>query len=177
MKQVCLHEDDYCQIELLPKSSLKFCVTEMKKIEQFSEAHKTDFGWSDMYLRTEETMETLSFFEFSLDLWTNNLTKLSFHPKVTSGYSSHVELLNNCVAWTGDNEVTIFADTDKNIIQRVWFTFDNLTAQGIQNSFTAIQQIPQYKDLIIADWNSGQIINIFDDEKLLQYLHLQDRDA
>lgn len=172
IQPIYFHEDDYCQIELLPASSWQFCTGEMKRIDEFSEAHKTDFGWSDIYMRDAAPPQTLASMAISTDSWKSALrsSKLKFHSKVTTGYSSYVEICRDCAAWAGENEVAIFAEFKADIIERIWFSFDNLTEQGLQNSFEAIQQIPKQNELIIADWNWSQVIKISDNEMLFQYL-------
>jgi len=53
--EVYFHEDDYCQIELLPSTSWKFCFNQIKEIDEFSEKHKVKngIGWDKIYIRKE----------------------------------------------------------------------------------------------------------------------------
>ena len=55
MTEIYFHEDDYCQIEVLPVSNWEHCATQIGEIESFSEAHPAPggTGWTDMYVREE----------------------------------------------------------------------------------------------------------------------------
>lgn len=48
MKELYFHEDDYCQVELLPMSALESSVGEMKKIAAFSDAHWDGTAFGDI---------------------------------------------------------------------------------------------------------------------------------
>ncbi|HEX8249339.1 MAG TPA: hypothetical protein VF599_14270 [Pyrinomonadaceae bacterium] len=143
----------------------------MKKIEEFSEAHRTGFGWSAMYVRNEEPPQTLASLLIPFDSWKENLKdRLSFHAQVKTGYSSHVETCDNCAAWAGENDVTIFAEINQDAIRRAWFSFDNLNEQGVPNSLAAIREIAERDELIIVDWVWREVVKISDAEKLSEYL-------
>ncbi len=53
MRESYFHEDDYCQIEILPIDNLKFCLKQAGKISEFSEKHQNGIGWDAMYVREE----------------------------------------------------------------------------------------------------------------------------
>ncbi len=53
MREAYFHEDDYCQTELLPIANHKHCRDQLREIESFSAQHETEFGWTDMYVRSD----------------------------------------------------------------------------------------------------------------------------
>jgi hypothetical protein len=52
MREVCYHEDDYCQLELVVESNGRRCAEQMGKIDEFAAAHKADVGWTDIFVRS-----------------------------------------------------------------------------------------------------------------------------
>jgi hypothetical protein len=111
-ESVDFHEDDYCQIEILPLSMRSFCLAQMNEIDEFSATHKTCGGWTDIYLR-EEPPKSLKELAVPIDLFKSSVEKtLTPYEKVTTGYGSHVEECRNCFAWRlGARDFVIFADT------------------------------------------------------------------
>src|SRR5262249_55770988 len=43
------HEDDYCQVEVLPAAAAGPCRSEMGRIDEFAEAHLDGMGFTDIY--------------------------------------------------------------------------------------------------------------------------------
>lgn len=53
MASAFFHEDDYCQVEVLPSTARGYCLAEMGRIEEFADAHRDGAGWTAMYVRGE----------------------------------------------------------------------------------------------------------------------------
>jgi hypothetical protein len=173
-KAVYFHEDDYCQIEILPLSLWTYCVDEMKKIEEFSDAHKLDLGWSDIYIR-EELPESLAEFSISLEAFKKGVEEtLTPYRQVSTGYSSHVEECRNCFAWgLADREFTIFADIDsENSINNIWLEIGCLTDANLPPVLDVFNNLPRSNDLMIADWRWSKAAQIADKNRLRSYLAL-----
>src|SRR5689334_6677593 len=127
MKEIYFHEDDYCQIEILPISNWRHCAEQMGEIETFSEAHKAPggVGWTEMYMRPDNPV-SLSQAKLSLDSFKRALSSKTeeFGP-VYTGYSSYRERSNNTVAFSPSPDVVLFADhNDESIIEHIWLSLD-----------------------------------------------------
>ena len=175
MAAIYLHEDEFGQIELLPLSLWQYCVDEMKEIDGFAEAHKTDFGWSKIYLR-EEPPKSLSDFSISLSDFRDCVEKtLAPYSKVTTGYSSYQETCDNTFAWgIPDKSLDIFCYlTPENNIVEISLVFGCLNETTLQNALTTFSNLPRSQELILADWKWGHLLRISDEQKLQEYLVLQ----
>ena len=53
MASAFFHEDDYCQVEVLPITARGYCLAEMGRIDDFADAHLDGAGWTAMYVRGE----------------------------------------------------------------------------------------------------------------------------
>jgi hypothetical protein len=51
MREAYFHEDDYCQIEVLPLDDLYFCLRQAGEIAEFSNEHRAGSSWDAMYIR------------------------------------------------------------------------------------------------------------------------------
>ena len=173
MTAIYLHEDEFGQVELLPLSLWQYCADQMKEIDEFSEIHKTDSGWSEIYLR-EEPPKSLSDFSIPLTVFRDCVEKtLVAYSRVTSGYSSYVETCENCFAWgISDKSFTIFCDTtSEGNITGISIDFGCLDETTFQNPLTTFNNIPKTKELILADWKWSQLLRIADEQKLREYLN------
>ena len=172
MAAIYLHEDEFGQVELLPISLWQYCADKMKEIDEFSEAHKTDLGWSEIYLR-EEPPQSLSDFSISLNNFRDCVEKtLMPYSKVTTGYSSYVENCDNTFAWgIPDKSFTIFCYTpSENNIAEISLDFGCLNETTLQNALTTFANLPKSQELILADWKWSQLSRIADEQKLREYL-------
>ena len=59
-KDFGFHEDEWCQIEFLPKSQLKTAQQMLKDYKQFEQAHRVHEGWNDVYVREIQRVPLLS---------------------------------------------------------------------------------------------------------------------
>lgn len=171
MRSIYFHEDDYCQIELLPLSNWNHCLSQMQQINEFSEARKIDVGWTDIYLRPDAPQELGS---LSIDL---NAMKLAigslFQPydAVTTGYSSYVENCPNTVAWGNTEALTIFADYDETqVIKHIWLSIGMLNSTEAKEALLMFQSLPKCAEMLLANWNWGRLISLKDEHELESYL-------
>ena len=64
-----LWEDDYCQIELIPQENLTFLKQQISESSTFAEEHRTEFGYTNVFIRKENSTPT-----FSKEIRTDYLT-------------------------------------------------------------------------------------------------------
>lgn len=132
-RAIYFHEDDYCQVEIVPLSNWDFCVGEINKMNDFADAHEAKIGWTDIYLRKQEP-QTISDFSISVNDFKKRVEKtLAPFSKVTTGYSSHIENSKNTLAWgLNEREFTIFANyTRENLISALWLDVGVLKAENL----------------------------------------------
>lgn len=172
MTEIYLHEDDFGQIEILPLSLWQYCAGKMREIDEFSERHKTDFGWNEIYVR-DEPPESLSDLSISLSDFKNSAEQtLIPYSKVTTGYSSHVETCENCFAWgIADKSLSIFcAVTKKNEISHITLDFGCFDENTLKAALETFANLPKSNELIIADWRWSRLAKLADEKSLRDYL-------
>lgn len=173
-KTIYFHEDDYCQIEILPLSLWDYCVEEMKKISDFAVNHQAEIGWTDIYLR-EDAPKSLAELSISIDELKEKIEKTMFpYSKVTTGYSTYVEECQNCLAWgIGERDFTLFVNsTNGNIIDTMWLDFGIIKNNNFPLILETFRNLPNFNQLIIADWRWEQVANIGNEKSLVNYLKL-----
>jgi hypothetical protein len=170
---VWFHEDDYCQIELLPKSAEDFARRQAGEINQFAEEHKAgDVGWTDMYTRSEPpaslatigiTLETLA---------TQIPSRLTRYERVTTGYSTHTVPAPRTIAWGTTGRGVIYANYDRaNVIQNVWFGWFTRGDVEVMREF--LKKCADRWPMILADWAWSEIVDLANESDVVAYLNLR----
>lgn len=173
MRNIFFHEDDYCQIEIIPKENYNYCLVQCSNIEDFASEHLdvNGIGYTDVFIRDDN----------KIPLSTINLKKdylkiciESVFPKfdrVETGYSSYSkEALNTC-AFGLNNNVIVFFDYDKNdIVQNIWLTLDIADKIDIANTEKLVHKLSKVSELLLVDWGWCEVYLLTDTEPILQYL-------
>ena len=115
MRSAYFHEDDYCQIELLPIDNLGFCLKQAGEISEFSEEHWKGMGWDSMYVRKVNPRK-LSSLKLQLNDVRSVISKtMPEYDEVYTGYSSYREKCTNTYAFGGDKTATLFLEVSANL--------------------------------------------------------------
>jgi hypothetical protein len=167
---VWFHEDDYCQIELLPRSAEEFARRQAGQIESFAEAHRDgDAGWTDIYIRSEPpaSFGTLG---IPLDALAAQVpSRLTRHDRVTTGYGTSRETAPRTVAWAMNNRALIFANYDRaDVIQNVWLGW--FTRDDVEVMREYLKRCADQWPLILADWAWSEIVDLRNESDLNAYL-------
>jgi hypothetical protein len=165
MREVFFHEDDYCQIEVLPLENLRSCLEQAGAIEEFA-AHRTGAGWDAMYVRHENpiTLETLRI--PLADIRAKLSPTLAEYDEVFTGYSSYRERCRNVRAFGNDESPTIFVGFGANdLVTAIWCSYPLI----------ALQQLPRFDELLLADWGWSIICPLQETPRLLTYLQERER--
>lgn len=167
MREVYFHEDDFCQIEILPLSNLEFCLQQAGLIEKFSEEHTEGAGYNDIYIR-EENPHKLSDLNITADVVRNCFSSLlPEYEKIYTGYSSYKELCKNIIAFGRDNEETIFFQiNDSDIVETIWCS----------DLLNEILQLPNNNELLLADWASDFICPLSESSRIKDFIKQSELD-
>lgn len=170
MDKIYFHEDDYCQIELLPKANYESCLKELGIISDFSDKHFDGIGYTDMYVRGERSIPT-STLNISLDQFSQFLLEqgLNKYTTVETGYSSYREQAESTWAFDRDN-LTVFVNFEKNIVQNIWLDFYPNDTSKLDNAIHDLFfKLGVNWNLILVDWNLKKVINLNDKKSIESY--------
>lgn len=170
MTSIYFHEDDFCQIEILPIENLGFCLKQAGCIEEFAKTHKSGIGYTDMYVR-DETPLSLADKKIVPSQLKNALQGITKEfDEVYSGYSSYREKCEFTHAFGNDKNIVLFFDVKNGIVKNIWLTLDTDKEDDIltaKNIFSALSRIGSF---IIADWGWSYIEDIGNHLEIEKYL-------
>ncbi len=161
MREAYFHEDDYCQIEILPIEARKFCQMQIEKIADFSKAHQSGAGWDDIYLR-EAPPRKLAELGITLAEIRDALSeRCPEYDAVYTGYSTVRSLCSDVHAFGEDDQPVIFAEVDKNeIIVSLWCS----------NPSRKLYLLPGIDHLLLVDWGWEFVAPLRDKSKVEDYI-------
>ena len=170
--EVYLHEDFYCQVELLPIENLHELETENEKIDEFANEHFDGAGYTDIYSRSKQKVET-SKRNIQLDEFDQFVISLGFQKmrNVYSGYGNYKEKCRNTNAYSISG-ANIFCDYENGVINNIWldgFRFNN-DSNFIKEMTEGLFQIAKRWELTLNDWDLTKNINLKDKSEIELYI-------
>jgi hypothetical protein len=171
LRSVFFHEDDYCQVEILPANAHGYCLREMGQIDQFADAHRDGPGFTDVYMRGEPPAPLSSLGATLADLRSTIGAVLAPFDQVFTGYSSHREPCGSVHAWDIDDSAAVFAKIgEADVVQSVWFSLHGVPTEEIGEWCRALACLPHAFEMILTDWNSRDVLLLKVDQRLALYL-------
>jgi hypothetical protein len=165
------HEDDYCQVEVLPAASADYCRSEMGRIDKFAEAHRDGAGYTDIYVRGESPV-LLPAIGIALEEMRASVEPLlPPFDQVFTGYSSHREPCRSTVAWGEDDFRAVFARFgERGEVRAVWLSLYGVEPDRVGHWCRVLRALPRATELVVANWNSSEVVSLADESALATYL-------
>ena len=161
MREAYYHEDDFCQVELLPIDNLQHCLAQMGEQQAFAAAHQSGAGWTDMYMRQEPPSRLVTLGMTGEQLRLAVMEVLPPYDAVFTGYSSYRVECRNVLAFGGDKTETLFAGLDGDgIVADLWCS----------DALPQLLLLPLLEQLLLADWNAGCACPLADQALFARYL-------
>ena len=169
MRETYFHEDDYCQVEVLPATNYEFCRNQLGEIESFSTKHDTGFGWTDMFIRSDAPTELKSAGLLESEVESELATYLPKYDRVFTGYSTYREECKNTIAFGVNDNFVMYADIGHGVVTKLWLTIYGLQDSDIANAQRLIDYLSR-SHLMLVDWSMSAIVAFADSNAVGQYL-------
>jgi len=164
------HEDDYCQQEFLSLACWDHCASQVQEIDSFSEAHRTEFGWTAMYVRPPAPTPLAELGISVSDIAAVVASVLPAFHSVSTGYSSHVEDCPNVSAFGWEHGITLFAEADAAArVAAMWLAPWGLAPSELQSVVGVLTTLPRAHDLLFVDWAWSRLFKAADREAWVAY--------
>lgn len=164
------HEDDYCQVEVLPAACADYCRSEMRRIDQFAESHREGHLFSDVYISGESPMPLAA---LRINLAGMRTAVEPFLPpfdQVLTGYFFHRQPCRSTVGW-GEADSALFARVGEcGVVEAVWLSLYGIPSERLKHWCRALRALPRAMELLVADWRSNTVVLLADESALLAYL-------
>ncbi len=166
---IYLHEDFYCQVELVPLENAADLKKENEKIDEFTRENRDGLGFTDIYVRDGQNFKTserrIPIREFEALVQSCGFQKVD---KVYSGYGSHKVESSNTSGFKLDSSA-VFCDFKNDIVENIWidgFRF-NKHSDHQKQLINVLYVLGEKWNLILNDWDLTETIDL-SNRKLIQ---------
>jgi len=167
------HEDDFRQIEFLPRDNYEFLQNENLTIKNFADEHSDGFGFTDIHIR-EENQKSIADQKIELSDLNSVLLELELEKieEVFTGYGNHKEKCPNTIAYKFDR-AEIFVVTEEKTVTDFFVTgFRHFDDAEIKIKLENILfQIGTKYNLVLNDWDLAEMIDLHDRKEIEKYLN------
>jgi len=160
LTNISIHEDDYCQVQLLPFENIEFILNEAEEIIGFKKENFNINGSDKIFVRKSPNFPLISknikFSDLQKVVEQNNFEKIinvdigygnSFNKSKTIGYGT-----DNCA---------ILIDCDNEFVKNIWFNYYwNFTEIEKEKLSIFLIEINQLWNQILIDWNQSIIVKL-----------------
>lgn len=159
------HEDDFCQIEIVPKENLPDLLKQADNISGFSAQN----GYTDIYVR-EENKVNLKSREIDNAELEKLLAELGTekHTEVITGYGSDYRVKSENTIGFGKEYSAVYFDFENGKVENIWIT--NLFGLNHDKVVDVLSKIGEKWNLILMDWNSSELVDLSNKVMIKKYL-------
>jgi methyltransferase-like protein len=159
------HEDDFCQIEIVPKENLSDLLKQADNIDDFT----AENGYSDIYVR-EENKVSLKTKQIDKTELENLLAKLGTekHTEIITGYGSDYRVKSENTIGFGKDYSAVYFDFDNESVNNIWIT--NLFGLNHENVVNVLSEIGEKWNLVMMDWNRSELIDLSNKKMIEKYI-------
>jgi methyltransferase-like protein len=160
------HEDDFCQIEIVPKENVSDLLKQADNIADF----KAEKGYWDIYVR-EENKVSLKSRKIEKTELEKILTELGTkkHTEVITGYGSNYRVKSENTIGYGKKYSAVYFDFENDKVQNIWIT--NIFGINHDKVVDVLSNIGKKWNLVMMDWNRSELIDLTNKEMINKYLN------
>ncbi|WP_221392913.1 hypothetical protein [Dyadobacter sp. NIV53] len=165
-------EDNYCQIEIIPRKNIEQIEKSIKQIDEFIEKTRTEYGFTDIFMREGLLFPTINE-EFRTDYFEKLLTEKGFEKAMKIRYDGYTII--DC-SKTTSNAFSLpcfnfFYDCNDVFINNIWISTSLITSNDhFTKILEALYELGETCELVLIDWNSSELIDLTDRNQVKQYL-------
>ena len=165
-------EDDYCQIEIIPVENRDFILKQSKNINASAQKSRTDYGFTAIFERSSNPVQTLSK-EFRTDYLEQTLLGFQFQKAKHIRYDNS-QILTCETGKTkafGFSNFTVFFDTEDEFVKNIWIHIGLIVSvKQFELIESALYTLGEECELILIDWNSLQLFDLSNKAQIQKYL-------
>ena len=170
-RKLFFHEDDYCMLELVLLGQQNEVEEEMSHIATFSEEHRTEAGYTDVYARKSDADGLTELGILIADIEAAVTSFAQPYDIVSTGYGSSYRVECPQIRAFGPNEETVlFCEHKDGILYKAWLTLEFEDRTRYEWSLKLLRTLAGLAPLALADWSWGVHLELRDDAALAAYL-------
>lgn len=165
------HEDDYALLELIPANRKEAIEAEMEQIRAFGDEHRTEGGYTDLYVRQSDPQELAG---LRIPLAAIEEAVASFarpYERVVTGYGSSYRVECEGIRAFGPNEETVLlCEYEGVLIRKAWMLLNIGDRAQYDWAAKLLLTLARIAPLMLADLTWGINVDLRDEEAVRRYL-------
>ncbi|OWR27414.1 hypothetical protein CDO73_22620 [Saccharibacillus sp. O23] len=165
------HEDDYAMLELIPTKRKEAIEAEMEQIRAFGDEHRTEGGYTDLYVRQSDPRE-LDGLRIQLAEIEEAVSSFAYpYDQVITGYGSSYRVECEGIRAFGPNEETVLlCEYEDGLIRKAWMLLDIGDRAQYDWASKLLLTLARIAPLMLADLTWGINVDLRDEEAVKRYL-------
>jgi hypothetical protein len=165
-------EDDYCQIEIVPRKNIEHIDKSIKQIDEFTEKTRTEYGFTDIFVREDLPFPNINE-ELRIEYFEKLLNEKGFEKAMKIRYDGYTII--EC-SKTTSNAFSLpcfnfFYDCEDEFIKNIWISISLITsAEHYSKILETLYELGEGCDLVLIDWNSSELIDLSNRKQIESYL-------
>jgi hypothetical protein len=165
-------EDDYCQIEIVPRQNIEKIRSTINQIDDFTENTKTEFGYTDIFVREGLPFPTKNE-EYRIDAFEKQLIEKGFRKATQIRYDGYTII--DC-SNTTSNALSLpcfnfFYDCEDEFLKNIWISTSLITSTEHFNTiFETLYELGESYELTLINWNSAELVDLTNRNQIKDYL-------
>lgn len=165
-------EDDYCQIEIVPRKNIEHIEKSIKQIDEFTEKTRTENGFTDIFMREDLPFPTINA-ELRTDYFEKLLAEKGFEKAMKIRFDGYTII--ECSKTTSNAYslpcFNFFYDCNDEFINNIWISTSLITASDHFNkTLEALYELGESCEMILINWNSSELIDLAKRNQIKEYL-------
>lgn len=171
-------DDDYCQIEIVPAENSESIVERMTEIKIPADQSREGLGFTEIFEVGQMSITTFSE-EIRTDALSQLLTDYKFEKAKSINYVG--DKIANCETVSskafGFPNFTIFIETEEEFVKHIWLAINapdsraEISREQFKLIKDALYSLGEEYEMVLADWNSLQLIDLRDRNQIDKYLN------
>ena len=163
-----LWEDDYLMIEILPIDNLEHALKETKRVNEFGQEHFDGNGFTNI---TEIQGGPKATQELSIKLTdlTDTIEEAGMKRIQKVFYEGKPIDSTETIVY-GENKNGLYIEQENGTVRAVWLAFYNRSRLPNSVFVNGLKAIGNKFEMIMVDWNRGDIVDLTDEIGIKKYL-------
>lgn len=165
-------EDDYCQIEIVPRKNIEHIEKSIKQIDEFTEKTRTENGFTDIFMREDLPFPTINA-ELRTDYFEKLLAEKGFEKAMKIRFDGYTII--ECSKTTSNAYslpcFNFFYDCNDEFINNIWISTSLITASDHFNkTLEALYELGESCEMVLINWNRSELIDLAKRNQIKEYL-------
>lgn len=166
-----LWEDDYGQIELVPRENLGYLRLKLDAVAIFAKENQTDQGFTQSFERGDHPVSLLTH-QINAELFRSALISFGL-PELQKFRFEGGDIKYFAEGKTrafGYPSFSLFFETEQDLVSKIWLSFSWMDNGVSEMVAYYLQCLGEHIDLLMVDWNQLELVELKDQAQITGYL-------